>query len=144
VDLNVDTSGEVELLELVHGAGGWVNDVEETLVCPDLELVGGFFVHVNRAVNGELLNPGGQRDGAGDFGSSALGSFNDLEGRAVDGPVVECAKADADFLIHGRKVVLVSERVLITAAAFGNEFVNDGTRNFLEAARLHGVGGTTG
>ena len=36
---------------------------------------------------------------------------------------------------------LVSERVLVAAAAFGNEFVNDVTRDFLEAARLHGVGG---
>lgn len=144
MDLNIDTGGEVELLELIHGAGGRIDDVEETLVRTDLELVGGFFVHVHRAVDGELLNPGGQRDGAGDFGSSALGSFNDLEGRAVDGPVIECAKADADFLIHGRKVVLVSERVLVTATAFGDEFVNNVARNFLEAAWLHAVGGTTG
>ncbi len=144
MNLNVDTCGEVELLELVHGAGGRVDDVEEALVSADLELIGGLLVDVHRAVDGELLNPGGQRDGAGNFSSSALGSLNDLDGRAIDGPVVERAKANADFLIHGRKVFWVGGFFLVTATALGDEFVYDVTRNFLEAARLHGVGGTTG
>ena len=107
MDLNVDTGRKIKLFKLIHSAGCWVNDIEETLVRTDLKLVGGLLVDVHRTVDGELLNPGGQRDGACDFGSSALGSFNDLDSRAVDCPVVECAKADADFLIHGRKVVLV-------------------------------------
>lgn len=104
MDLDIDTGGEIELFELVNRAGSGVNDVEETLVSADFELVGRLLVHVHRAVDRELLNPGGQRDGAGDFGSSALGGLDDLDRGAVDGPVVECAKADADFLIHDGKV----------------------------------------
>jgi len=104
VDLNINTSGEIELLELVHGACGRINDVEETLVCADLKLVGGLFIHVNRAVDGEFFDPCWQRDGAGDFGSSALGSLDNLDSGAVNGPMVKCAKADADFLIHDGKL----------------------------------------
>ena len=104
MDLNINTSGEIELLELVHSAGGGVNDVEKTLVRADLKLVGRLFVHVNRTVNGEFFDPSWQRDRAGDFGTSALGGLNDLDSGAVDGPVVKCAKADADFLIHDGKV----------------------------------------
>lgn len=145
MDLNIDTGGKIELLELVHGARGWVDNVEKTLVGPNLELVGRLLVHVNRAVDGELLNPGGQRDGASDFGTSALGSFNDLDSGAVDGPVVKGAKANADFLIHDGKVVCVGEkRVLIPATALGDELINNIARNFLKTARLHGVGGPTG
>ena len=32
VDLNINTSGEIQLLELVHGAGCGINNVEEALV----------------------------------------------------------------------------------------------------------------
>ena len=104
MDLNINTSGEIQLLELIHGAGSGINDVEEPLVCANLKLVSSFFVHVNRAINGKFFDPGWQRDRAGDFGSSALGGLDNLDGGAIDGPVVECAEADADFLIHDGKV----------------------------------------
>ena len=42
MDLNINTSGEIQLLELVHGAGGGINNVEEALVCTNLELIGSF------------------------------------------------------------------------------------------------------
>ena len=103
MDLNIDTCREIELFELVYGAGSWVDDVEETLMSADLKLVGSLFVDVNRAVDGELLHASGERDGTGDFSSSALGGFNDLYSGAIDGPVVKCAKANADFLIHDGK-----------------------------------------
>jgi len=106
VDLNVDTSWEVELFELIYRAGSWIDDVEKTLMSADLKLVGSLFVNVNRAVDGELLNPGRKRNWTGDFSSSALGGLNDLYSGAIDGPVVKCAKANADFLIHDGKGIL--------------------------------------
>lgn len=104
VDLNIDSGREIELFELIHRSGSRIDDIKETFVGADLELIGGFFVHVNRAVDGELFNPGGQRDWSGDFGSSALGCLDDFDGGAVDGPVIKGAKANADFLIHDGKV----------------------------------------
>lgn len=138
MDLNIDAGGEIELLELIDGAGGGVENVEKALVGADLELIGGLLVDVHRTVDGEFLNPGGQRDGTGHFGTCALGGFNDFDGRTVDGPVVECAKADANFLIHDGKVFLGKSGCLLeSAAALGDKFLNDITRDFLEAARLH-------
>jgi hypothetical protein len=104
VDLNINTSGEIQLLELVHGAGGGINNVEEAFVCANLELIGCLFVHVNRAIDGKFFDPGWQRDRAGDFSSSALSSLDNLDSGTVDSPMVKCAKADADFLIHGETV----------------------------------------
>ena len=104
MDLNINTSGEIQLLELVHGAGCGINNVEEALVCANLELIGSLFIHVNRAINGKFFDPGWQRDRAGDFSSSALSSLDDLDSGTVDSPMVKCAKADADFLIHDEKV----------------------------------------
>lgn len=104
MDLNINTSGEIQLLELIHGAGSGINDVEEPLVCANLKLVSSFLVHVNRAINGKFFDPGWQRDRAGDFSSSALSSLDNLDSGTVDSPMVKCAKADADFLIHGETV----------------------------------------
>ena len=103
VDLNIDTGGKVELLELIDGACGGINNVEEALVGADFELVGRLFVHVHRAVDGELFNPGGKRDGTSDPGSGALGGLDNLDSGAIDGAVIEGAEANADFLIHGEK-----------------------------------------
>ncbi len=42
LDGDVNAGGQVELLQLVHGAGGGLNDVEEALVGADLELLADF------------------------------------------------------------------------------------------------------
>ena len=104
MDLNINTSGEIQLLELIYGAGSGINDIEEALVCANFKLVSSLFVDVNRAINGKFFDPCWQRDRAGDFSSSALSSLDNLDSGAIDSPVVKCAKADADFLIHDEKV----------------------------------------
>ncbi len=71
LDGDIDAGGEIELFQLVHGAGGGIDDVEQALVGADFELFGGFFIHVDGAVHGELLNPGRERHGAGDTGAGA-------------------------------------------------------------------------
>lgn len=103
MDLNIDTGGKVELLELIDGACGRINNVEETLVSADFKLVGRLFVHVHRAIDGEFFNPGGKRDGTSDLSSGALGGLDNLDGGAIDGTVIEGAEANADFLIHSEK-----------------------------------------
>ena len=104
MDLNINTSGKIQLLELINSTGSGINDIEEALVCANFKLVSSLFVDVNRAINGKFFDPCWQRDRAGDFGSSALGGPDNHDGGAIDGPVVECAEADADFLIHDGKV----------------------------------------
>ena len=102
LDGNVNTGGEIELLQLVHGAGGGIDDVEKALVSADFELLGGLFVNVDGTVHGELLNPGRERHRAGDAGSGAFGGIDDLRHAAVESAEVIGPEADADALVlHG-------------------------------------------
>ena len=101
-DGDVNTGGQVELLQLIDGAGGWIDDVEDALVGADLELFHRLLVDVHGAVHAELLDAGRERDRAGHLGAGALGGLDNLRGRAVDGAVIEGAQADADLLVfHG-------------------------------------------
>ena len=104
-DRDVHTGREIELLELINRTGGRVDDVEQALVGADFKLFSRLLVDVNGTVHGEFFNAGRQRDRAVNFGSGALGGFNDLLGGAVDGAGVKCAKSNADFwTLHGRAV----------------------------------------
>ena len=96
-DRDVHAGGKVELLELINRACGRIDDVEQALVGADFKLFSRLFVDVNGTVHGEFLNAGRQRDRAVNFGSGALGGFNDLLGGAVDGAGVESAESNADF-----------------------------------------------
>jgi hypothetical protein len=104
-DGNVHTGREVELLELIDGAGGGIDDVEQTLVSANFELFSGLLVHVHRAVDAEFFDAGRKRDGTGDLGASAFGGFDDFGGGFVHGAMVKSAESDAYFLIfhNGRR-----------------------------------------
>ena len=95
---DVHPGGQVEFFELVHGAGGGIDDIEDALVSADFELLGRFFVHVDGAVDAEDFGAGGERNGPGDARASALGGLDDFDGGAVDGTVIEGTQADPDFL----------------------------------------------
>ena len=41
-DFDIDTGGQVELHQRVHGLGCRVNDIQQTLMRADLELIAGF------------------------------------------------------------------------------------------------------
>lgn len=97
-DCDVDACRKIELTELVHRFGGGLDDVEKAFVGADLKLIHGFFVNVRGAVDCEALDASGERDRAGDFGSGALGSFDDFRGRGVENAIVECLEANPDFL----------------------------------------------
>ena len=56
VNRNIDTCGQVELLQFVHRRSRWLNDVDQTLVRADFKLVHGLFVNVNRTIHSEPFN----------------------------------------------------------------------------------------
>jgi len=98
-DGDVHAGWKVELLQLIHGASGWVNDIKQALVCPDLELIHGLLVDVRGAVHGELLDACWQRDGTCHFGTSALGSLYDVGSGLVQRPIIVGPEADSDSLV---------------------------------------------
>src|SRR5512142_2452632 len=81
LDLDVHSGGEVELHERVERLARRLEDVEEPLVRADLELLARLLVHVRAAEDGELVDPGGERDRPRDLGAGPLRGLDDLASR---------------------------------------------------------------
>src|ERR1043165_4944171 len=73
LDFDVDASREAEPHQGVDRLRAGIEVVEEPLVGADLELLPRVLVDERRAEDGELLDPGGQRDRTDDVGPGALG-----------------------------------------------------------------------
>src|SRR5215510_15328439 len=102
LDLDVDAGGEIELHQRIHGLRRRIDDVEQPLVGAHLELLAALLVDVWRAVDGELLDLGRQRDRPAHLGARALGGIHDLARRRIEDAMVERFEPDADVLaVHG-------------------------------------------
>src|SRR5450756_2655665 len=78
LDLDVDTRREREAHQGVDRLGRRVEDVNESLVGADLELLPAVLVDERRAEHGELLDPGRERDRADHVGARPLSGLDDL------------------------------------------------------------------
>ena len=87
-DGDIHAGRKVELLELIHGLGGGFDDIDQALVRALLEGFLGFLVRVGRALNGEALDAGRQRDGSGDARAGAFDGIRDVARGLVYDPVV--------------------------------------------------------
>ncbi len=100
LDLDVDAGREVELHQRVHGLRCRVDDVEEPLVRPDLELLTALLVDVRRTVHRVALDARRQRHRTTDLRARAPCRLHDLPRRGVEHPVVERLQAYANILAH--------------------------------------------
>ena len=99
LDLDIDTSRQVETHERVDGVGRRVEDVDEALVRAHLELLARVLVDVRRADDAIQVALRGQRNGTGHFGTRLLRGIDDeLRGLVHDLMIVPL-QADADLLI---------------------------------------------
>src|SRR6478752_1870281 len=98
LDLNIDTSGEIELHQRVYRLRCRVNDVEETLMRAHLELLAALLVDVWGPVDRKLLDASRKRNGAPDACAGALRRRHDLARRSVENAVIERLQANADIL----------------------------------------------
>src|SRR5687768_1925593 len=104
VDRDVDTGGQIQLLQLVDRLRGRLDDVDEALVRPGLELLHRLFVDVWRTVDREFFDARRQRNWAGDASAGALGGLDNILRRLIDDTIVEALKFDANSLaFHGGK-----------------------------------------
>src|SRR5499426_1535337 len=102
LDLDVDARRQIELHQRVYGLRRRIDDVEQPLVGAHLELLAALLVDVRRAVDGELLDLGRQRDRPAHLGAGALGGIHDLARRRIEDAMVERFEPDADVLaVHG-------------------------------------------
>src|ERR1051325_10587795 len=100
LDLDVDARGEIELAERVDRLLRGLEDVEQPLVGPHLELLARLLVDVRRAVDRESLDARRQRDRAGDPPAGTLHGLDDLLHGLVEQSVIVRLEANADLLVH--------------------------------------------
>src|SRR4051812_48211907 len=104
LDLDVDAGREVEAHQGVNGLRGGVDDVDEALVGPHLEVLAGVLVLVGRADHAVHVLLGRQRHRAGDLRTRAGDGVHDLARRGVDHLVVIGLEPDADLLSRHRSL----------------------------------------
>src|SRR5258707_2627109 len=117
LDLDVDAGGEIELHQRVHRLRRRIDDIEQALVGAHLELLAALLVDVRRAVHGEFLDLGRQRNRAAHLSARALGGRHDLARRRIEDAVIERLEPDPDVLaVHG--LLLHSKRAQKRAPLF--------------------------
>lgn len=78
LDFNINAGGEVKLHERVNGLCGWVEDLDEPLVGPDLEVEASILVDMGGLEDTVDSLLGGKRDGAHGLCIGVPGRVHDL------------------------------------------------------------------
>ena len=99
-DFYLYTAGKFELHQGVNDFGGSVEDVDQTFVGAELELLAALFVDECRTVHREDALVRGQGDGAADDRAYALYGLDDLFCAFVNQRVIVRFKFDADNGVH--------------------------------------------
>src|SRR6202048_918032 len=89
LDFDVNTGGQIELHQRVHGLRCRIDNIEKTLVRAHLELLAALLVDMRRMVDGELLDAGRQRNGSGNLSAGPFRRVHDLTRRRIENSMVE-------------------------------------------------------
>src|ERR1051326_5273474 len=100
LDLYVDAGRQVELAERVDRLLRRLENVEQALVPPHLELLARLLVDVRRAVDGEALDARRQRNGPRHAPAGAPHRLDDVLHRLIEQPMIVSLEADADLFVH--------------------------------------------
>ena len=95
---NIYACREVEFLELVHGLGGGLDNVEEPFVRALLEGLLRFLVAMRRALHSKPLDTSRQGNRSGDTRTSALDGIRDVAGGLVYDTMVIGLQSNANAL----------------------------------------------
>src|SRR3954447_5375041 len=114
LDLDVDAGRQLDALQAVDGLGVGIDDVDQALVNPHLEVLTRVLVDVRATNDRVAMLVGRKRNWATNRCAGARDRLDDLAGRLVDDLVVECLEANADALCHGSSAHLV---ILVTRPA---------------------------
>src|SRR5689334_19467383 len=106
LDLDVDAGGQVELHERVERLLRRLDDVEQALVRPDLELLAALLVDVRTAEHRVAADLGRERDRARDARPGALRRLHDVACGLVEELVIKRLEADADLCGVGHLAAL--------------------------------------
>src|SRR6266849_4465604 len=95
-DLNIHARRQVELHQRIHRLLRRLQNIEQTLVGADLELLTRFLVHVRRTQHAVLVFHRGQRNRARDLSASASSRVHNLTRGLVQDAVVVRFQPDAN------------------------------------------------
>jgi hypothetical protein len=99
LDLDVDAGRQIELHQRIHRLRRRLDDIQQAAMGADFELLTAFLVDMRRAIDGEALDLGGQRNRAAHACAGTLRGAHDLLGAVVQQPVIIRLEAYADVLI---------------------------------------------
>src|SRR5580692_10732904 len=88
LDLDIHTCGQVELHQRVDSLLRWFKNIQQPLVCTNLELLPRLFVHVRRTQHTVLVLHRGQRNRPRDLRARALRGLDDLTRGLIQDAVV--------------------------------------------------------
>src|SRR5271169_6881915 len=97
---DVHARGQVELAQRVDGLLGRLEDVEQTFMSSYFKMLARFFIDVRRAVDGEALYPGRQRNRTGHPAAGAPDGIHDFAHRLIEQAVVVRLQAYAYLVVH--------------------------------------------
>lgn len=101
LDLDIDTSRQVETHERVDGVGRRVEDVDEALVRAHLELLAGVLVHMGPTDDAVQVALRRQRNRTGNLGTRLLCGIDDETRGLIHDLMIVTLQADANtFFSH--------------------------------------------
>lgn len=96
LDFDVHARRQAQLVESLNGFGGRLNNVDQALVRPNLELLARFLVDMRAREDRITLNPRGKGDRSMHLGMGSLDRVDDLLGALVQNRMVVRFHSDAN------------------------------------------------
>src|SRR6202167_1004046 len=100
LDFDVDAGSQVKLAQRVDRLLGRLEDVEQTFMRSNLKMLARLLVDVRRAIDGEALYPGRQRNRTGHAAAGAPDGIHDFANRLIEQAVVVRFEAYAYLVVH--------------------------------------------
>src|SRR6266513_4392847 len=98
-DLHIHSRRKIELHQCVHGLRRWIENIQQTLVRADLELLARLLVHVRRTQHGIFVFHRRQWNRTSDLSAGAFRCCHDFRGGLIEHAVIVCLQPDANFFV---------------------------------------------
>src|SRR5690606_26542311 len=133
-----DACGEVQFHERVHRLRRRLNDIQETLVGPDFELLSRLLVNMRTAQDRIFVDVRRQRNGPANFCARAFRRVYNFTCRSIENAMVIRFQADADILVfhysgHSRRETWQPRRAARKLSSYaGDDAGADGAAAFAD------------
>jgi len=117
-DLNIHTRSDIEFSQCVDGLLSRLQDIKQSLMGSDLELIAGLFIDVRRSIDRKPFDSRRERIRTRHSPTGALYSLYNLSHRLIQHPMIVRFQPNSNFLIHLLSSDLPSNLAMIPSATF--------------------------